>query len=206
MNIEVKGLGKKFGKEWIFRNLDFSFQSDKSYAVTGSNGSGKSTFLQVICGFIPSSEGSIAYSTNVQSIEVEQLYQHIDIITPYLELIEELTLEEFLKFHFNFKSLQEGIGIDDFLELIYLQNDKGKLISHFSSGMKQRLKLGLGFFSKSEICFLDEPTTNLDEKGISWYLENVKRVLDKKLLIISSNQRHEYDFCDENVSIMDFKP
>ena len=205
MKIEVKDLGKKFNKEWIFRHLDFSFDSGNSYAITGPNGSGKSTLIQLLTGFIPSTEGLVCYEHEGKEIPADSIFQKLDIITPYLELIEEFTLDEFLAFHFKFKALQDGYTLNDFVEKVYLQNDRDKQIQNFSSGMKQRLKLGLALFSKSEICFLDEPTTNLDENGIAWYLEHVKSVLDKKLVLISSNQKYEYDFCDTAVHIVDYK-
>lgn len=205
MKIEVKDLGKKFHKEWIFRHLNTSFEDHKSYAITGPNGSGKSTFIQLLTGFIPSTEGSIRYIEENSDVPVDRIFEKLDIITPYLELIEEFTLDEFLAFHFKFKALQDGCTLDDFVEKVYLQSDRDKQIQNFSSGMKQRLKLGLGFFSKSSVCFLDEPTTNLDEQGIAWYLEHVKGILNRKLVLISSNQRHEYDFCDESVHMVDYK-
>ena len=95
--------------------------------------------------------------------------------------------------------------MDDVINKIYLEKDVDKLISNFSSGMKQRLKLGLAFFSESPIAFLDEPTSNLDERGVNWYLDNIKTILDKKLVLISSNQKYEYDFCSELVHIPDHK-
>lgn len=205
MEIEVKDLGKKFNKEWIFRRLNTTFSSEFSYAITGPNGSGKSTFMQSLTGFIPTNEGTITYHKDSTVIPEDQAYKTLDIITPYLELIEEFTLNEFLAFHFKFKTLQDGCSLNDFVEKVYLQKHRNKQIQNFSSGMKQRLKLGLGFFSKSEICFLDEPTTNLDEQGIAWYLENVKALLGKKLLLISSNQKQEYDFCDKVLHIADYK-
>ncbi|HEY9116955.1 MAG TPA: ATP-binding cassette domain-containing protein, partial [Roseivirga sp.] len=138
-------------------------------------------------------------------IEPDQFHKFFDISTPYLELIEEFTLQEFLDFHFKFKKLRLGITLNDFLELVYLQDDKSKQIKNFSSGMKQRLKLGLCFYSQSEVCLLDEPTTNLDETGIEWYRNSIKTILNEKLVLVSSNQRHEYDFCEQNIHIPDFK-
>lgn len=205
MQITVDQLGKKYNREWIFRKLSTNFNKGQSYSITGGNGSGKSTFLQVLCGFIPSTEGNIGYSIGEKKIEPEGFHQFFDISTPYLELIEEFTLQEFLNFHFKFKKLKEGITLNDFVELVYLPNDKNKQINNFSSGMKQRLKLGLCFFSQSEVCLLDEPTTNLDDFGIDWYRKTVQKILDQKLVIISSNQKHEYDFCTNNIHIPDFK-
>ena len=205
MDIEVTGLGKKFQKNWIFRNLDYQFQEPKSYAITGHNGSGKSTFLQVLIGFIPANEGTSTFKQADKIIAAEETFTHFDIITPYLELVEEFTLDEFLTFHFKFKSLQVGLSLDEFVDKVYLTEDRDKEIRYFSSGMKQRLKLGLGFFSNSAILLLDEPTTNLDERGTQWYLTHIKEVLTNKLVIISSNQKHEYEFCDEQIHIPDYR-
>lgn len=205
MRIEVENLGKKYAKEWIFRKLDMQFDSQFSYAITGPNGSGKSTLLQTLTGVFLPTEGTVSYFKGDENIIEEDFYKHLDIVTPYLELIEEFTLDEFLKFHFKFKRLSEGVSIDDFVQHVYLEKDRDKQLQNFSSGMKQRLKLGLAFYSQSPICFLDEPTSNLDEQGTDWYLTHVKRALDKKLVIISSNQKHEYDFCDKVINIPDFK-
>lgn len=205
MKITVNDLGKKFNREWIFRHLTAEFEKGRPCSITGGNGSGKSTFIQVLCGFVPSTEGTIAYSTENKGVNAEDFYKHFDISTPYLELIEEFTLKEFLNFHFKFKKLKVGLTFNDFVELVYLPNHKEKQIKHFSSGMKQRLKLGLCFFSQSEVCLLDEPTTNLDEAGIEWYRKSVQNILDDKLVLISSNQKHEFDFCTDNLHIPDFK-
>ena len=205
MKIAVNDLGKKFNREWIFRHLSAEFQTGQPCSITGGNGSGKSTFIQVLCGFVPLSEGEISYEIDGQPITSENFFQHFDISTPYLELIEEFTLLEFLSFHFKFKKLKIGLTLNDFVELVYLHNDRNKQIKNFSSGMKQRLKLGLCFFSQSEVCLLDEPTTNLDEAGIEWYRESVQTILDNKLVIVSSNQRHEFDFCSKNIHIPEFK-
>ena len=205
MQITVNDLGKKFNREWIFRHLSTSFETGIPCSITGGNGSGKSTFLQVLCGFIPSNEGSISYSLDGKEIQQEDFNKYFDISTPYLELIEEFTLHEFLDFHFKFKKLKQGISIDDFTALVHLAKDKNKQIRNFSSGMKQRLKLGLCFYSQSKVCLLDEPTTNLDEFGIDWYRKSVQTILNDKLVLISSNQKHEFDFCTSNIHIPTFK-
>lgn len=205
MTITVEHLGKKFNREWIFKKLSYRFQTGVPIAVTGGNGSGKSTFLQVVSGFLPATEGTILYEENGKLIPEEKLFEQLDICTPYLELIEEFTLAEFLTFHFKFKKLKEGLRKEDFLQMTYLAESADKQIKYFSSGMKQRLKLGLAFFSESPICLLDEPTTNLDEKGIDWYHEQVQTIITNKLLIVSSNQRQEYSFCEDKLDIPDYK-
>ena len=206
MQIQVKGLGKKYNKQWVFRHLDYDFDSNASYAITGPNGSGKSTLIQILTGFFPPTEGTIQYKgKNEALIKEEEFFNHIDIVTPYLELIEEFTLNEFLEFHFKFKSLRVGFSLEEVVNRMYLGEDLEKPVKNFSSGMKQRLKLGIAFFSESPICFLDEPCSNLDEKGVEWYLENVKEAIKEKLVIISSNQTFEHNFCDHILKLPDFK-
>ncbi|MGR3809459.1 ABC transporter ATP-binding protein [Jiulongibacter sp. NS-SX5] len=205
MTIELQNIGKKFRNEWIFIGLNYTFKKEHAYAITGHNGSGKSTILRVLSGMMPANEGKISYDLNGSEIRADEAYKQMAYAAPYLELIEEYTLEEILDFHINFKPLLSGISKSSFFELVYLTQEKTKRLKEFSSGMKQRLKLGLSFFTESEVLFLDEPTTNLDEKGIQWYIDQVSKVKKSKLVIISSNDKREYQFCDQILDITHYK-
>ena len=205
MKISAQGIGKKFIQEWIFRGLNAEFDIQAPTAITGPNGSGKSTLLQILSGQNLPTEGQISYSVNDKLIPAEEVYKNLSIAAPYLELIEEFTLDELLNFHFKFKPLTKGLSVVEFKALTFLQDQGRKEIKKFSSGMKQRLKLGLCFFTQAEICLLDEPTSNLDEFGVNWYLEHIEQVIKSKLVIISSNQRIEYGCCKQIVDIPNFK-
>ena len=201
MKITAENLGKRFNKDWLFKNLNLSFQPNKSYAITGPNGSGKSTLLQIIAGIVPSSTGTISYSYKDHIVSPDNLYQHLSIAAPYQELIEEFTLRELLEFHSKFKKI-EPLDINAFTEKLQLQQAFNREIRHFSSGMKQRVKLGLAMFSDSPLLLLDEPTVNLDTQGIDWYKDHIQTCLKNRMVIICSNQRYEYDFCDEVFGLM----
>lgn len=201
MQIEAKNLGKRFNLDWIFRNLNLHFYSDKSYAITGSNGSGKSTLLQILSGILPFSEGSLNYSKGQTLIEPDSIYQHLSLAAPYQELIEEFTLSEQIQFHLKFKKLKENLTKEELIHILQLEKSQNKEIRFFSSGMKQRLKLGLAMYSNTSMLLLDEPTTNLDAQGIDWYQYEIKKNLSNRLVIICSNQLHEYDFCDEVIAM-----
>lgn len=197
MTIELQNIGKKFNKDWIFRNLNYEFKSANSYAVTGHNGSGKSTLLQIISGFVLPTEGLVVSS----EYEHNSLYQQIAIAAPYLELVEEMTAMEFLQFHQQFKSFIGNISLPQILEEVQLSNAADKQIRYFSSGMKQRLKLAQAFFSDSQILLLDEPTSNLDKQGINLYLQLIKQYTNDRLVIICSNDEAEYSFCNQKLEI-----
>ena len=202
MTISLQDAGKRFNREWIFRHFSYEFLPAGSYAITGSNGSGKSTLLQVIAGAMLQSEGHIHYS-NTLTASIAEPYQHIAIAAPYLELVEELTATEFLSFHAGFKPLTHSIS--QILSSVNLENAALKQIRYFSSGMKQRLKLAQAFFSFSPVLLLDEPTTNLDNDGILLYKNLIKDHIGKRLIIISSNVQHEYDFCGEMIKMGAYK-
>jgi len=205
MRITAEKLGKRFNREWIFRNLDFSFESGNTYAVVGANGSGKSTLLQILWGQLPQSAGSVRYESTHGEIPVTEIFRHLSIATPYMDLIDEFSLTEVVNFHFKFKKIRGDYSADQLIERMELTHARNKHISHFSSGMKQRLKLALAFYSDTSLIFLDEPTTNLDKKSTQWYLENLQNLPKNCLVLIASNQEHEYPITAVKLNIMEYK-
>lgn len=204
MEISLKNIGRRFNKEWIFKNIDFTFTHEKKYAVLGPNGSGKSTLLSVILGSLTPSEGEISYA-NPDLIRVEDIYQHISFAAPYLDLVEEFTLKETIDFHFQFKAYSAGLNADEVLRLLGLDKSEDKALKYFSSGMKQRTKLALACCAETPILILDEPTSNLDTQGIDWYLALIESYAKNKMIIVGSNQEHEYSFCEETLNISVYK-
>ena len=224
MTISLNNVGKRYNREWIFRHFSYTFNREKRYAITGSNGSGKSTLLQVISGALTHNEGTIesydtgyrildkaAHSSSIlhpasgtqKPIPNEQLYQHVSIAAPYLELIEEMTATEMLHFHQGFKEL--NASVPEILKTVTLEKAAHKQIRYYSSGMKQRLKLAQAFFSNTPVLLLDEPTTNLDADGIALYHHLIDNHSSGKLIIVSSNDPQEYNFCKEVIAIGDYK-
>lgn len=195
MQIVLENIGRKFNREWVFRQVDLTFGQNHAYAITGSNGSGKSTLLQIIAGVLPSTEGKVVYHRQSQVIEPDEVYTQLVVAAPYVELIEEFTLLELVTFHRQFKRFRNNLTPIDFTEQIGLSRAKNKPVKYFSSGMKQRLKLGLAFYSDTPVLLLDEPTSNLDKTGIAWYQKMVRENLSDRLVIICSNQPAEYEWC-----------
>ena len=204
-HLSLRNIGRRFNRDWIFKGVDYDFSSGKTYAILGPNGSGKSTLLQVLNGSLSPSVGTISFFCDEKPVEIESVYQHLSLAAPYLELIEEFTLSEVIDFHFKFKTCKPGMDKDAIIDLLGMQAGKNKLVRYFSSGMKQRLKLALAFCSDTPMLMLDEPTSNLDSQGVDWYLSLVQKFAEGRLTIICSNQEHEYSFCDERLSITDYK-
>ncbi len=203
MRISLHDAGKRFNREWIFRHFTFEFHPQGTYAITGPNGSGKSTLLQVVAGCTQHSEGEITYSSTTKGGIIDSPYKYLSLAAPYLELVEEMTATEFLKMHFKFKSATDSIEI--ILRKTGLEKSAHKQIRYFSSGMKQRLKLGQAFFSATPVLLLDEPTTNLDAEGIELYSDLINSYSANRLIIVSSNEPGEYRFCENVIRIGDYK-
>jgi len=164
MQIILNNAGKRFSREWIFRNLNYEFTTGKSYAITGPNGSGKSTLLQIISASMLLNEGQAKWISN-KAVEPDTVHFYISFAAPYLELIEEMTAKEFLYFHSRFKNFIEKFSASEILDRAGLIHAADKQIRYFSSGMKQRLKLAQAIFSDVPVILLDEPCTNLDASG-----------------------------------------
>ncbi len=212
MTVTASQLGKKYRREWIFRGVDLTLAAGNNYTFVGPNGSGKSTLLQVLAGMQPASAGTLVYALDGQPLDEADWYRHMVLAAPYLELIEELTLTELLDFHRRFKPFRNGADTAAILEKMQLSHARHKEVKFFSSGMKQRVKLGLAFFSEARLVLLDEPTSNLDRQGMAWYQTHVTDLIAPNLaqppvvLLIASNQPAEYEFCPNVLDVSQWKP
>lgn len=204
MKIVASNIGKRYNRDWIFKNVSVSIESCSTLAITGSNGSGKSTLLQVLSSLTVPTTGTVSFFSGAEKADDTEVYKQISYVSPYQEIIEEMTLAELLQFHQSFKQ----ISIKDskaFAEYCGINKGQNKEIRHFSSGMKQRMKLGLALLSDSPLLFLDEPTSNLDEQGSNWYIDEVTKLIGKKTIVIASNIYEEYAFAEQILKISDYQ-
>ena len=205
--IQLDRAGKRYNQNWIFRGIDQTLTTGHSLVILGGNGSGKSTFIRSLIGFTPLSEGSISHRLSGKTIKPGAVYRHVSFCSPYLELYEELTLAEMAEFHFSLKPAVEGVNPANFPDKIGLNHAANRPIHAFSSGMKQRVRIGLALLSQTEAVFLDEPTSNLDRAGEAWYAEMVAAHGNNRLILVASNHREsEYAFCSAQINIEDHHP
>jgi ABC-type multidrug transport system ATPase subunit len=132
------------------------------------------------------------------------VYSQITYAAPYVELIEEYTLVEHLELLKKNQYLPFSINIEYFEKFIELSPDRHKPIKNYSSGMRQKIKLGFALLSDRPVLLLDEPTTNFDELAKNWFFERLKQQKEK-LIIIASNEAREIEFCTHRIAIQDFK-
>ena len=207
MQIELTNIAKRYNYEWIFQNLNYTFSTGDNYVLLGANGSGKSTLLQIIAGYSIPSEGRLSYVHINNRIHSENIYSYISIAAPYLELFDEFTLEESVLFQQKCKPFIPTLSVKEIIEILELEKSAHKQLKYFSSGMRQRVKLGLAILSNTPLLLLDEPASNLDKEAIAWYQHCITKYAAAKLIIVCSNQQeYEYAFCNKKLIISDFKP
>ena len=183
MQIELQNIGKKFGGKFIFRQLNRTFQSGEHVGIVGQNGSGKSTLVQIISGYLSASEGVVIY----EGIPSDQIWKQVSICSPAMGLYEDFTLLEHLQFTHGLKPFESSYLVKEIPEILQLEKHANKALKYFSSGMKQRVKLGTALLSDVSCVFLDEPCAHLDKEAEKWFSEFVISSKKNKTVIVASN-------------------
>lgn len=208
MKILLKNCGKSFHRQWLYKNLNFTLEiphGDKPQitALLGSNGSGKSTFCLMLIQQVFPTEGSVIWlDQHNKEIKQSDIIKYSSLASPAMELPEELTLREWFEFHQSVKPLFEKITLEYLIEICnFSKNVSDKAIATFSSGMKQRVKLCSAFFSQSSLLILDEPLTNLDNKGNDLFGFLLRNHHYNRYILIASNRHDEYEYCTHSLEI-----
>jgi ABC-type multidrug transport system ATPase subunit len=206
MKITLENIGKKYNSDWVFKAVNWEFESGSPHAIIGNNGSGKSTLLKVISGSLSPTDGRIEYLSASTVVNRDSVFKNISIAAPYIGLINEYTLMEMVLFHKRAKGLLKSLSGEELLKIAGLSLKNDYLINKLSSGMLQRLKLALALLTNSSLVLLDEPTVNLDEKGIAWYKEMVREFTkDRTIIICSNHMEEEYSFCGTPIIMENYK-
>ena len=181
-------------------------ENNTGYAVLGGNGSGKSTFMQVLAGNLLCSEGIITYKINNETIDSEKIYKEVAFASPYLSLMEEYSLNEQLVFHTQLKPFYHQLTVNEIIERLQLEKHRNKPLKYFSSGMKQRVKLALAIYSDARMLLLDEPLSNLDASATNWYKKELAEFSSERIIIVASNHQEDEIFLStEIINISEYK-
>ena len=200
MDIILDDIGKRYTTGWVFKNISHHLTSGQHLSITGTNGSGKSTLLQIIAGYLSYTKGEVTYTHDGKIISRDNIYKYCGISAAYTELDEELSVTEIFEHYKVFKKMliQDS---QEFVDLVDLRKEKDKRIAQFSSGMKQRLNLGLALVMDTPLLLLDEPTSFLDKGRKAWYAEMVQQFARDKILVIASNDDFDIKTCVANIDM-----
>lgn len=201
MDLSIQKLSKAFNQQTVFKELTFHIESGSRFAIKGPNGSGKSTLLKILSGGLLPSSGRIQYALNGQAVSDDILYRYVHFVAPYNTVIEELNLPELFRLHHQLGLLKAYRQYRDWLERLEYPFDPERQIKTFSSGMKQRIKLGLALLDDRPLIMLDEPGSNLDAQGKAWFYHLLDQLNASQTLIIASNESVEIAYCTSSISV-----
>lgn len=205
ITIEATKLGKEYHYQAVFHQLSHRFDGEQAIAVLGDNGSGKSTLLQVLSGMTEATQGNVKWFLEGKKLPDFRWYEFLSFCSPHFNFDSRFTVEEILKQYQNVKRFQKDLTCDDLIEMMNFQSHRFKLMNELSSGMNQRVRLVLTICADVPVLFLDEPCSNLDQKGVEWYHELISNYAAGKLIFVASNDSRETRFCTDQLSLMDYK-
>jgi heme exporter protein A len=202
MKLIVDKICKNFGEKKILRDISFNLSSGESVAIIGPNGSGKTTLVRIICGLIRPNSGSVMYIENDTEIALQNVYQSLGLVSPYLQLYEELTAAENLQFLAKIKRISDAEDkIAHLMNRLNLAGREDDQVKTFSSGMRQRLKYIFALLGDPKILLLDEPTSNLDSDGIDRVYEIMSDQKKDNILLIATNDQTDLKYGDFQVEV-----
>jgi ABC-type multidrug transport system ATPase subunit len=183
--LSARGLGKKFGSRWVFRNLEFDLEMGQCLVVQGRNGAGKSTLLRILASLERASEGEVKakfidYRTALSYCALDQA------VFPNLTVREHLDMAAKLR------------GIDrsnnDLIAKVGLETHVDHQSQHLSSGLRSRLKIAIAIQSSPEILLWDEPGVALDDSGRELITQVIEEQKQRGVLVIATNDASERRF------------
>ncbi len=177
-------------------------KSGSRFAITGPNGSGKSTLLKILSGGALPSSGNIIYTHNAKNISADDIFRYVHFVAPYNTVIEELSLSELFHLHQRLGLLRQFQRFEEWSSRLDYTFTPSQQIKMFSSGMKQRVKLGLALLDDRPLIFLDEPGSNLDVRGKEWMHNLISGMDRSKTVIIASNDPAEILLCQETFDLL----
>ena len=201
MDLSIQKLSKTYSQKIVFRDLSFTIPSGSRFGISGPNGSGKSTLLKILSGGLLPSQGQVQYKLDSLPLDHDVVYRYIHFVAPYNTVIEELTLPELFSLHRKLGSLQSFAEYGNWADQLAYKFPLRGQIKTYSSGMKQRIKLGLTLLDDRPLILLDEPGSNLDASGKEWFNWAVNQLKPSQTLIIASNEQNEIQLCSDTIDM-----
>ena len=197
------GLGKRFGRRVLFRDLSFELGPGDGLAIRGANGAGKSTLLQIVAGVQAASVGEVHLTIGEDEVAPDARPLAVGFVAPYLNVYDAFTAEENLRFIARARRLPDAENrIAGVLDRVGLGGRGADFVRTYSSGMRQRLRLAAALLPSPSVLLLDEPTSNLDAPGRA-VVEAVaaEHRAAGGVLVVATNVEHEAALCDGSVEV-----
>ena len=188
--IEVNNLVKRYGDHTAVDHLSFKIEKGKIYGFLGPNGAGKSTTMNMITGYIASTEGTVTIDGHDILDEPEQAKKCIGYLPEMPPLYFDMTVLEYMNFVADLKKIpkdKKKSMVAEVMEMVKITDMKNRLIKNLSKGYRQRVGLAQAILGYPEVLILVEPTVGLDPKQIIEIRDLIKSLKEKHTVILSSH-------------------
>ena len=203
--IEVSNLVKKYGDHTAVDHLSFQIEKGKIYGFLGPNGAGKSTTMNMITGYIASTEGKVMIDGHDILEEPEAAKKCIGYLPEMPPLYFDMTVLEYMKFAADLKKIprnQKDKQIKEVMDMVKITDMKDRLIKNLSKGYRQRVGLAQAILGYPEVIILDEPTVGLDPKQIIEIRDLIKELGKNHTVILSSHILSEISAVCDHIFII----
>ena len=202
--VEIKHLSKHYGNVLAVDDISFVANPGEILGLLGPNGAGKSTTLNIITGYLSSSEGSVIVEGYDILEQPKKAKSKIGYLPEQPPLYQEMTVRNYLEFLFDLKKvrLPKKEHIDEVMTIVKLRDVEKRIIRNLSKGYRQRVGLAGALIGNPPVLILDEPTVGLDPKQIIETRKLIKTLGKKHTVIFSSHVLSEVSaLCDRVVLI-----
>jgi ABC-2 type transport system ATP-binding protein len=203
--IEIQNLTKRYGQIKAVNNLNFTVEKGEILGFLGPNGAGKSTTMNIITGYLPSSEGTVKVCGYDIMESPKEVKKRIGYLPEQPPVYMDMTVKDYLDFVADLKTVdkkQKKSQLSDIMELVKIGDHRNRLIKNLSKGYKQRVGLAQALVGSPEVLVLDEPTVGLDPKQIIEIRKLIKALGKEHTIILSSHILPEVSAVCERVVII----
>ncbi|MFA5712694.1 MAG: ABC transporter ATP-binding protein [Bacteroidales bacterium] len=204
--IKVENLSHKYTVQWAIKNIDFQINESGIYGLLGSNGAGKSTIMNIVCGVLKPTNGEIFIKgINMREDPIEAK-KYIGFLPQQPPLLPELNIQEYLEHCANLRRIPSNKvaeAVDEVLEKCTISNYRKRLIKNLSGGFQQRVGIAQAIIHKPDLVVLDEPTNGLDPNQTIEIRGLIKEIAKERTILISTHILSEVQVTCDHIKMIE---
>lgn len=198
--LEIKNLSHRYRVQWAVKDISFDISRPGVYGLLGANGAGKSTIMNIMCGILKPTQGTVKIMGEDVAINPIVAKKNIGFLPQQPPILKDLTVEEYLKLAAGIRLMPESeiqVAVDEVLERCRITHFRGRLIKNLSGGYQQRIGIAQAIIHKPPFVVFDEPTNGLDPNQIIEIRHLIKEIAQTQTVILSTHILPEVNaLCD----------